>query len=117
MTDKDSSVRLSFTEMAYGGDAVARDPESGMVVFGWPAIEGETATVSLVEQRRNLSRGRVVSIEEASPLRIEAPCPYFGRCGGCQWQHVSYEGQVRFKHGILAAQLSRAAGVTNLEDV
>jgi 23S rRNA (uracil1939-C5)-methyltransferase len=102
--------------MAYGGDAVGRDP-SGLTVFAWPAIEGETATVEVIAKRPNLLRSLVTEVHTPSPLRIEPPCPYFGPCGGCQWQHITYEGQVRFKQDTLRAQLERLGGVTNLEAV
>ncbi len=108
-------LRVQLTDMAYGGDAVGRDPASGLALFAWPAIEGEKATINIVERRKNLLRGLVIEIEEPSPLRAVPQCPYFGACGGCQWQHIEYAAQVRFKEKILRSQLQRTAGVENLD--
>lgn len=120
MTDQPNSpiaLRLHFTDMAYGGDAVGRDPESGIAVFAWPGIKGEEAAIAISGRRHNLMRGLVADVIEASPLRTTPPCPYFGVCGGCQWQHIQYEGQVQFKNDILRSQLSRAAGIQDLDGV
>ena len=108
-----TTLSVHFTDMAYGGDAVGRDPESGLAVFAWPAIKGERAAVAISERRKNLLRGVVAHVEEPSPLRASPPCPYFGACGGCQWQHITYEGQVQFKHDILRSQLERIGGIAD----
>lgn len=108
-------MRVRLTDMAYGGDAVGRDPESGMAVFAWPGITGEEVDVEVNWRRPNLVRGLVTHLHEASDLRVEPPCPYFGACGGCQWQHISYEGQLRFKHDILRSQLARIGGIAEPE--
>lgn len=97
--------------MAYGGDAVGRDPQSGLALFAWPAITGEDATVSITARAKNLLRGVVTDIHTVAPERTAPPCPYFGSCGGCQWQHISYDAQVAFKHNILRSQLQRLAGI------
>ncbi len=99
--------------MAYGGDAVGRDPESGIAVFAWPGIAGEDVDVSVTRGSKNLLRGVVQAIHEPSPARVVALCPYFGSCGGCQWQHMAYEEQVHAKHAILRAQLVRLAGIAD----
>ncbi|HUP27528.1 MAG TPA: class I SAM-dependent RNA methyltransferase [Chloroflexia bacterium] len=112
MTDQTSPLRVQFSGMAYGGDAVGRDPD-GRAVFAWPGIEGETADVAITEARNTFSRGLVVAIEEPSPSRVMPPCPYFGSCGGCQWQHIDYQAQLRFKSEILASQLSRIGGIAD----
>lgn len=109
------SVQLNLTDMAYGGDAVGREPSSGMAVFAWPGIEGELVSARVTARRSNLLNALVTSVIEPSPLRIPPPCPYFGRCGGCQWQHVSYEGQVRFKNEILRSQLTRLGGIVSMD--
>jgi 23S rRNA (uracil1939-C5)-methyltransferase len=100
--------------MAYGGDAVGR-AEDGLAVFAWPGIEGEQARVRVTERRPNLLRGVVEEVIEPSALRAAPPCPYFGSCGGCQWQHIVYDGQVGFKHKIVRTQLSRTGGVADLD--
>ncbi len=97
--------------MAYGGDAVGRDPETGVTVFAWPAIEGEVARVEAKSSRHNLVRGIVSELIEPATSRTMPPCPYFGTCGGCQWQHIAYDAQLGFKNKILRSQLERIGGV------
>ncbi len=106
-------MRVTLNDMAYGGDAVGRDPGTGMAVFAWPGISGEEVDVAINWRRPNLVRGLVTRVEKESELRVEPPCPYFGACGGCQWQHIDYAGQVAFKHGILRSQLSRVGGIAD----
>jgi 23S rRNA (uracil1939-C5)-methyltransferase len=102
------TVHITLDEMAHGGDAVGR--HEGQVVFVPLALPGETARVELVEQRKGYARGALVSIEAASPQRVAPPCPYFGRCGGCQWQHAAYPAQLAFKEQIVRSQLVRIGG-------
>ena len=59
-------------------------------------IEGETATIE-VSHQRNFINAKVIKIEEKSEYRIEPKCKYFNKCGGCQLQHLSLEGQKEFK--------------------
>jgi 23S rRNA (uracil1939-C5)-methyltransferase len=59
-------------------------------------IEGETATLE-VHQKGNFITARVIRIEEESNNRVEPACPHYNQCGGCQLQHLSYEGQAEFK--------------------
>src|SRR5688572_13563259 len=111
----DLSAPITFSDMAYGGDAVGRDPESGVTVFAWPAIQGETARVVARSTRNNLVRGTIGDIITESPSRISPPCPYFGTCGGCQWQHIAYPAQLQFKHETLRSQLQRIGGIEDPE--
>ena len=101
----DKRVRVTFTGMAHGGEALAR--HAGKVLFVPFAAPGETALIEVVEEARAWARGRLVEIIQPAPERIAAPCPYFGRCGGCQWQHLAYPAQLRFKRDIVADQLAR----------
>jgi 23S rRNA (uracil1939-C5)-methyltransferase len=102
-------IDLTLTDMAYGGDAVGHTPEG--VVFAWGGITGEAVTVAVESVKRDIIRGRVVEVATPAPERIAPPCPYFGPCGGCQWQHIAYGGQVEFKTHILREQLRRLGGV------
>ncbi len=115
--DERLALNIEFTDMAYGGDAVGKDTTSGFTVFAWPAIKGETADVEVILQRPNHVRALVTKLHTLSPLRAEPPCPYFGPCGGCQWQHITYPGQIQFKHETLRSQLERFGGVMGLDTI
>jgi 23S rRNA (uracil1939-C5)-methyltransferase len=95
--------------MAYGGEAVAR--LDGRVVFVAGALPGEQVEAEVFEERRSFWRARTVQVLQAAPARVEPPCPIFGVCGGCQWQHAAYEAQLAFKRHILQEQLERLGGL------
>jgi 23S rRNA (uracil1939-C5)-methyltransferase len=99
------TVVLSLTDMAHGGDAVGRHKDQ--VVFVPLGIPGERVRVEIRERRRNVWRGHLLEVIEPSPERVDAPCPYFGRCGGCQWQHLGYAAQLHWKREIVGTQLRR----------
>ena len=104
-----SSVDLELADMAYGGDAVGRS--DGAVVFAWGGISGEKVTARVDRVRRDIAWATVTHVETPSPHRVAPPCPYFGPCGGCQWQHIDYAGQLDFKTAILRDQLRRFGGL------
>ena len=103
------SVDLQLTDMAYGGEAVGRAARG--VVFAWGGIAGEQVTAQVDHVKRDLTWATVTDVIDPSPLRTVPPCPYFGPCGGCQWQQITYPGQLAFKTGILRDQLQRTAGL------
>src|SRR4051794_25891962 len=98
-------VTLELTGVAHGGEAIGR--HEGRVVFVPYGLPGETVVAEIVQDNTDFARAEIVEIAEPSPDRVSAPCAYFGTCGGCQWQHASYEAQLRFKQGIVAEQLRR----------
>jgi 23S rRNA (uracil1939-C5)-methyltransferase len=98
-------VTLELTGVAHGGEAIGR--HEGRVFFVPYGLPGETVVAEIVQDKADYARAEIVEIAEASPDRVTAPCAYFGACGGCQWQHASYEAQLRFKRGIVAEQLRR----------
>ncbi|SHG38735.1 class I SAM-dependent RNA methyltransferase [Geodermatophilus nigrescens] len=94
--------------VAHGGHCVAR--HEGRVVFVRHALPGERVVVRVTEDRQpGYCRADAVEVLEAAPDRVERPCPYSGpgRCGGCDWQHVSWEGQRRLKADVVREQLTR----------
>jgi 23S rRNA (uracil1939-C5)-methyltransferase len=67
--------------------------------------------VRLTEEKRTYARAELVEVLSASPQRIQARCPHFGVCGGCHYQHLSYENQLLVKAEIVKEQLQRMGGV------
>jgi len=108
MVVNDNPIVLTLTHMAHGGSAMGR--LDGKVFFVPYALPGEKVTVEIVEDRRGFARARLLELLTASPERVSPPCPYFGECGGCQWQHASYAAQLAFKADIVRDQLIRLGG-------
>ncbi len=81
----------------------------GKVIFLPYSLPGEEVLVEVVDEKPNYSRGLPVEILSPSPQRVEPRCPHFGTCGGCQWQHASYEAQLGFRENILRSQFERVA--------
>ncbi len=106
-------MQLTIEKLVYGGDGLARLPSDehgpGKAVFVPFVLEGETIEASILEQKRGFARGRVERILQPSSQRVEPSCPYFERCGGCQYQHIRYEHQLEIKAGILKETLRRTA--------
>ena len=108
----DTVLTVKLEKMAYGGDSLGRLPD-GRAVFIPFTLPGETVLARVVEEHRGHVRAEVVEILEASPERITPRCSHFGRCGGCQYQHLDYDQQVSAKADILKEQLIRIGRIPN----
>lgn len=93
------TIELRIERVVYGGDGLGR--HEGRVIFVPVTAPGDLARVRIVEEKKGYSRAEAVSLLEAGPGRTEPPCPVFGRCAGCQWQHIDYALQVDVKRSIL----------------
>src|SRR5512144_3215863 len=105
-------LSLTIDDLAFGGEGVGR--AEGYVVFVPGGVPGDRLRVRLEQARSRFGRGRIEGIEEPSPHRADAPCPYFGRCGGCRLQHVSYPAQLAFKSKQVADALERLGGLRDV---
>lgn len=98
-------ISLTLEAMTPGGDALGR--HAGLVVFVPYGIPGETVDVILTERKAHYARGRIVARHADAPSRVTPPCPHFGICGGCDWQHIAYTTQLDFKTAAVREQLVR----------
>jgi len=104
----ESEFAITAEKWVYGGDALAR--RDGEIVLTPFLLPGERAMVA-TEQAGGVQRGRVVELIEPSAERVAPPCPVFGSCGGCQYQHAPYEKQLAWKRDILREQLKRVGKI------
>ncbi len=102
-------LTVDVTDLAFGGEGVAR--AGGYVVFVPGGVPGDRLEVRLTQARPRFGRAEIERVVTPSPHRIEPPCPYFGRCGGCRLQHVRYEAQLAFKQRQVAECLARLGGL------
>jgi tRNA/tmRNA/rRNA uracil-C5-methylase (TrmA/RlmC/RlmD family) len=108
----DGLVELVVGKPAAGGGCVARLAD-GRVAFVRHAIPGERVLASITEETRSFVRADAITIAEPGVGRVRPPCRFAGpgRCGGCDWQHVSLDLQREMKGALLTEQLQRIAGI------
>jgi tRNA/tmRNA/rRNA uracil-C5-methylase (TrmA/RlmC/RlmD family) len=99
---------LTIEDIAFGGEGVGRVED--FVVFVAFVLAGETVEVELTEVKKNFARAKLLRVVVASPERVEPECRFFAACGGCQYQHIAYEAQLRIKHKQIADLFHRIGG-------
>ncbi len=106
------TVDLKITDVAFGGKGVAR--ENGKAVFIPFTIERELVSAKITREKKQFAEAEVVDLRQRSPYRVDPPCPYFGRCGGCAYQHIDYAHQLEIKTRQVRDVLKR---IGKLDDV
>lgn len=104
---------LTIDDLAFGGEGVGR--VDGYVVFARGALPGDRVRVRVTETRARYARASVEAVTAPSADRVEPPCPYFGRCGGCRLQHAAYAAQLAFKAKQVRDCLERLGGLGPFE--
>ena len=98
-------ITIRIDSLAYRGSGVGR--VDNIVYFVPLAAPQELLEIEIVKQEKRFRIGRIIRIIEPSPYRIEPVCPYFGECGGCSWQHITYQRQLEEKRKILEDAITR----------
>ncbi len=116
--DLSTTYEISLEKLTYGSEAMGRlpDPQTGTrgrVVFVPFGLPGELVRVRLTQEKQNFARGELLEVIKASPDRIEPKCKHFGTCGGCHYQNLPYEKQLKAKTEILRDQLQRIGKIEN----
>jgi tRNA/tmRNA/rRNA uracil-C5-methylase (TrmA/RlmC/RlmD family) len=106
-------LRLTVTDIGFGGEGVARHGE--MVVFVSFVAVGEVVEAEIETVKTRFARARLVSVLQPSAHRVSPRCAYFGECGGCQYQHLAYPAQLGIKHKQIADLFQRIGGFTKAE--
>lgn len=99
-------MKLRIEKAIYGGAGLARI--DGKAVFVPFTLPGEEVEARIAEDKRGYATAELDAVLESSSRRQSAPCPYFGQCGGCHYQHADYAAQVEMKGAILRESLERA---------
>jgi len=110
---KGQTIELDIEKMAYGGKGIGRI--DGFVVFLRGVAPGDRVQARVYKKKRAYAEANLVKLITPSPDRIQAPCPYNGFCGGCQWQHIQYAAQLSYKKEQLEDALEHIGGIKDVK--
>lgn len=100
---------IAIFDIAEEGKGVGRAGE--MVVFVEKAVPGDVADIEIFRKKKNFGEAKITALKTASDLRTEPFCQHFGDCGGCKWQHMTYEAQLHYKQKAVTDALERLAKI------
>jgi 23S rRNA (uracil1939-C5)-methyltransferase len=106
-------VQVEIEKLTFGGAGIGRT--QGKVVFVRGGLPGEILKVKITKEKRTYVEAKIEEVLRPSSERIEPPCPVFGKCGGCHWQHLMYSSQLKSKERILKETLQRIGGLKDIE--
>lgn len=114
MRRRNSQERLVFNDIAIidiaeEGKGVGKTDD--LVLFVEKAIPGDVVDVELMRKKKSFGEGRIQTLKKASEYRVEPFCEHFGVCGGCKWQHMTYDAQLLFKQQSVENALTRIGKV------
>jgi 23S rRNA (uracil1939-C5)-methyltransferase len=110
---RNQELELTIDSLAYGGRGVARHGE--LVVFVARALPGDRVRARVTKYKRRYAEARTVELLEPGPGRVEARCRHFGVCGGCSWQDLDYQLQLRHKQAQVADAIQRLGRFEDVE--
>jgi 23S rRNA (uracil1939-C5)-methyltransferase len=108
MLAKGKQVELTIESLAPGGEGVSKD--FGIPVFINKTAPGDRLLVEIYDNRRSFAKGALLKVIEPGKERVEPLCKLFKVCGGCQWMHINYAGQLVYKKGIIEQALRHIGG-------
>ncbi len=115
MSNKIKTLEVEIERILPGGVGLAH--ADGLTLFVSLAAPGDVVRVSINRKRGKVGFATVVEVLKASPMRVEPPCPYFGRCGGCDFQQLTYQAQLEAKLEIIRDCLHRIARIESVPEI
>ncbi|MGN7403314.1 23S rRNA (uracil(1939)-C(5))-methyltransferase RlmD [Cytobacillus praedii] len=110
---KNDYIDVVFEDLTHEGAGVAK--VDGYPLFVPNGLPGEKAKIKVIKANKGYGFGRLIETYEESPDRVEAPCPIYKECGGCQLQHLSYDGQLKAKEKQVRDVLTRIGKLENVK--
>ncbi|MFC0189998.1 23S rRNA (uracil(1939)-C(5))-methyltransferase RlmD [Fictibacillus aquaticus] len=110
--NKNDILQVDVVDLTHDGAGVAKI--DGFPLFIPNTLPGERAQIKVIGLKKGFGFGRLIELIEPSPDRIEPPCPIYKMCGGCQLQHLSYEGQLEYKRKQVEEVLTRIGKIENV---
>lgn len=104
-------MKITIEKLVHGGSGLGT--ADGKKIFVPYAAPGDLLEVEISADHGEWAEAGISSIIEPSPCRVNPPCPVFGKCGGCQWQHISYPAQLEWKRAILIEAFERIGKIQN----
>jgi tRNA/tmRNA/rRNA uracil-C5-methylase (TrmA/RlmC/RlmD family) len=104
-------ISPAIHDIAFGGEGVGRLDD--FVIFVPFVLIGETVQAEVTEVKKNFARARLLHVDAPSPSRATPACDYFGKCGGCQYQHIDYAEQLRIKHKQITDLFERVGRIAS----
>ena len=111
-TRSDPTLLIQIEKLVHGGRGLAHQESLALFVEG--VLPGEQVRVQPGRIKKGYGEARLLEVVQPSPDRVAAPCPVYGRCGGCQLQHASAAAQLAIKRDILAETLARLGGLAGI---
>jgi len=96
------------------GVSIGKSPD-GKTILIQDAVPGDVVNIDVFKKKSGYLQGKAVEILKKSAYRTDPQCVHFGVCGGCKWQNLSYEAQLKFKQDEVENNLRRIGGFTGLE--
>ena len=106
-------ITVDIDDMNHQGEGIGR--YEGFAIFVPEALPGEEVNCEVISTKKNYARALIIEIKTSSKDRVSPPCPYYKDCGGCQLQHLSYEGQLKFKEKQVKENLEKIGGIDSRE--
>ncbi|MDB5156465.1 MAG: rlmD [Mucilaginibacter sp.] len=100
---------VTIIDIAEEGKGVGKADD--FVLFVEKAVPGDVVDVQVYRSKKNFGEAKIIDLKKASQYRVDPFCEHFGTCGGCKWQHMTYDAQLQFKQKSVADALSRLAKI------
>ena len=107
------TLQLPVTALAFGGQGIARSDE--FVIFIGGAVPGDEVRVTVTKVKKRYAEARLEEIVTPSSDRVDPACSHYGTCGGCRWQSLDYQVQLRYKQQQVVDSLERLGGLSGFE--